>query len=229
LADVIRRTARRGGAVLIPSFAVGRAQALLRMLQQLKSAGRIPNLPLFLNSPMAAAALGVYREHGGELQLDRAGIEGLDDGVDVVESAEESRALNARRGPMVIIAGSGMATGGRIVHHLKTFAPDHRNTIVLAGHQAGGTRGAALLDGAPTVRIHGVDVPVRAEVAQLHGMSSHADASETLAWLRTLAPAPRKVFINHGEPAASDALRQRIERELGWTCHVPSYLETFSL
>lgn len=229
LADVVRRTAARGGVVLIPAFAVGRAQALLHLLRQLKSEGRIPNLPVFLNSPMAAAALEVYRGHAGELRLDRAAVDALTDGVEIVQTADDSRALNARRGPMVIIAGSGMATGGRIVHHLKAFAPGHRNCIVLSGHQAGGTRGASLLAGAPTVRIHGEDIPVRAEVAQLESMSAHADAKETVDWLRGLARPPRKVFINHGEPAASDALRQRIERELGWDCQVPCYLETAQL
>lgn len=226
LADVVRRTAARGGVVLIPAFAVGRAQALLHLLRQLKSTGRIPNLPVFLNSPMAAAALEVYRAHAQELRLDREAVNALTDGVEIVESPDESRALNARRGPMVIIAGSGMATGGRIVHHLKAFAPGHRNTIVLAGHQAAGTRGASLLGGASTVRIHGEDVPVRAEVAQLESMSAHADAREVVQWLRSVGGTPRKVFINHGEPAAADALRQRIERELGWDGYVPSYLET---
>jgi metallo-beta-lactamase family protein len=226
LGDVIRRTAARGGVVLIPAFAVGRAQALLHLLRELRTTGRIPGLPVFLNSPMASAALDVYREHGRELRLDRAALQGLTDGVEIVQTPDESRALNARRGPMVIIAGSGMATGGRIVHHLKAFAPGHRNTIVLAGHQAGGTRGAALLDGSRTIRIHGEDVPVRAEVAQLENMSAHADAREIVDWLRSLGQRPRKVFINHGEPAASDALRQRIERELGWDCQVPCYLET---
>jgi metallo-beta-lactamase family protein len=226
LGDVVRRTAARGGVVMIPAFAVGRAQALLHLLAQLKSAGRIPNVPVFLNSPMAIAALEVYRAHGQELRLDRDALEALTDGVEIVETADESRALNARRGPMVIIAGSGMATGGRIVHHLKAFAPGHRNSIVLAGHQAAGTRGAALQEGAPTLRIHGEDVRVRAEVAQLENMSAHADAREIVAWLRTLDRAPGKVFINHGEPAAADALRQRIERELGWACQLPCYLET---
>jgi len=181
---------------------------------------------VFLNSPMAAAALEIYRAHAQELRLDREAVDALTDGVEIVESPDESRAINARRGPMVIIAGSGMATGGRIVHHLKAFAPGHRNTIVLAGHQAAGTRGASLLGGASTVRIHGEDVPVRAEVAQLESMSAHADAREVVQWLRSVGGAPRKVFINHGEPAAADALRQRIERELGWDAYVPSYLET---
>jgi metallo-beta-lactamase family protein len=226
LGDVVRRTAARGGVVLVPAFAIGRAQAMLHLLRELKSSGRIPNLPVFLNSPMAAAALDIYREHASELRLDREAVEGLTDGVEIVQSAEESSALNARHGPMVIIAGSGMATGGRIVHHLKASAPGHRNAIVLAGHQAGGTRGAALLDGAATLRIHGQDVPVRAEVAQLENMSAHADAREIVDWLRALDRRPTKVFINHGEPAASDALRQRIERELGWDCQVPCYLET---
>jgi metallo-beta-lactamase family protein len=149
--------------------------------------------------------------------------------VRVVETPEESERLNARREPMIVIAGSGMATGGRVVHHLKAFAPDRRNAIVLAGYQAGGTRGAAIAAGARTVRIHGQDVPVRAEVVQLDDMSAHADRGEIVQWLRTLEPAARRAFITHGEPQAADALRQKIERELGWRCSVPYYLESVSL
>ena len=130
---------------------------------------------------------------------------------------------------MVIIAASGMATGGRVVHHLKAFAPDKRNTIVFAGFQAGGTRGAMIAGGSPTVRIHGEDVPVRAEVAMLDDLSAHADAAEIVSWLRGFKSAPKQTFITHGEPAAADAMRQRIERELHWDCHMPSYLEAVSL
>jgi len=147
----------------------------------------------------------------------------------IVGTPEESRLLNTRKGAMVIIAASGMATGGRVVHHLKAFAPDPRNTILFAGFQAGGTRGAIIASGAPTVRIHGEDIPVHAEVAMLDDLSAHADAAEIIGWLKGFKAAPKKTFITHGEPAAADAMRQRIERELHWTCHMPCYLETVAL
>jgi metallo-beta-lactamase family protein len=178
---------------------------------------------------MAAKATSVFLKHPDQLRLTPAERTALAGAADIVDTPEASRELNARRGPMVIIAGSGMATGGRVVHHLKAFAPDHRNTILLAGYQAGGTRGAALAAGATTLRIHGQDVPVRAEVAMLGHLSAHADAGELLAWLRGFAKAPRTTFINHGEPAAADALRVRIERELGWQCHLPYFLEAIDL
>jgi metallo-beta-lactamase family protein len=147
----------------------------------------------------------------------------------IVNTPEESRALNTRRGPMVIIAASGMATGGRVVHHLKAFAPDWRNTILYASFQAGGTRGAAMVGGASSIRIHGEDVPVRAEVAMLDNLSAHADAGEIVEWLKGFSKPPRQTFITHGEPSAGDAMRLRIERELGWPCRVPEYLETVTL
>ena len=147
----------------------------------------------------------------------------------IVNSVEESKALNLSHGPMVLIAGSGMATGGRVVHHLKAFAPDARNAVVFAGYQAGGTRGAAMLAGAETIRIHGEDVPVRAEVVMLSNLSAHADYREILDWLGRIDKPPRRTFVTHGEPAASDALRARIKSELKWDCRVPEYLETVAL
>jgi metallo-beta-lactamase family protein len=178
---------------------------------------------------MAASATEVYLRHTEQLRLSAAEAREVVAGVQVVQTPDESRLLNARKGPMVIIAASGMATGGRVVHHLQAFAPDHRNTIVLAGFQAGGTRGAALAAGAKTLRIFGQDVPVRAEVTQLDHLSAHADADEILRWLGGLARAPRCTFITHGEPAAADALRRRIERELRWPCHLPYYTEVVDL
>ncbi len=229
LAAIINRTSQRGGAVVIPAFAVGRAQNLLHCIRVLRSERRIGDVPVFLNSPMAANATRAWLKHGDQLRLTAAEREAMAALPHVVESAEESEALNGRRGPMVIIAASGMATGGRVVHHLKAFAPDARNTILFAGYQAGGTRGASMLGGAATVRIHGQDIPVRAEIAHIDHLSAHADASEILQWLRGFKSAPRSTFITHGEPAAADALRQRIERELGWNCTVPSYLDTVEL
>ncbi|MFD0667476.1 MBL fold metallo-hydrolase RNA specificity domain-containing protein [Ramlibacter sp. MAHUQ-53] len=229
LADVINRTAARGGVVVIPAFAVGRAQSLLYCIHLLKSRGLIHHLPVYLNSPMAASATQVYLKHHEQLRLSAQECAEVENTAHIVQSAEESRLLNARKGPMVIIAASGMATGGRVVHHLQAFAPDKRNTILLAGFQAGGTRGAALAGGAKTLRIFGEEVPVRAEVAQLDHLSAHADADEILAWLGTFSRAPKTTFITHGEPPAADALRQRIERTLGWDCHMPFYTETVDL
>ncbi|HAL38917.1 MAG TPA: MBL fold metallo-hydrolase [Polaromonas sp.] len=229
LADVINRTAARGGAVIIPSFAVGRAQSLLYCIHLLKSQGAIHDLPVFLNSPMAASATGVYERHRTELRLTAAQCQAMTHTAQIVHTPDESRLLNTRHGPMIIIAASGMATGGRVVHHLKAFAPDKRNTILFAGFQAGGTRGATIVGGAPTVRIFGKDVPIRAEVAMLDSLSAHADAAEIISWLRGFKSAPRQTFITHGEPVAADAMRQRIERELHWPCHMPYYLESVAL
>ncbi len=229
LADVIRRTTARGGAVLIPSFAVGRAQALLYAIHLLRKRGEIHHLPVYLNSPMAAHATEVYLRHPELLRIPREAAEAMVRETTFVETPDDSRALNTRKGPMVIVAASGMATGGRVLHHLVSLAPDHRNTILLAGYQAGGTRGAALAGGAKSLRVFGQDVPVRAEVAQLDHLSAHADAGEILGWLGGLASPPRRTFITHGEPDAADALRKRIEHEMGWNCHLPYYTETVTL
>jgi metallo-beta-lactamase family protein len=147
----------------------------------------------------------------------------------IVDSVEASKALNRRKGPMVIVSASGMATGGRVLHHLIAFAPDPRNAIVLCGYQAGGTRGAALAAGSKQLRVFGQDVQVGAEVIQLAAGSAHADSNEILAWLRSSPKAPKKVFVTHGEPDAADALRARIEHELGWPAHFPEYLEHVDL
>lgn len=229
LAAIINRTAARGGAVVIPAFAVGRAQSLLHAISQLKAQGAIHHLPVYLDSPMAASALRVYEKHPGELHLSPGECAAMADAAQIVDTPQASQALSARRGPMVIIAASGMATGGRVVHHIKAFAPHKRNTLLFAGFQAGGTRGASITGGAPSVRIHGQEVPIRAEVARLDSLSAHADSGEIMQWLSGFTTAPRTTFITHGEPAAADALRQRIGRELGWACHMPFYLERVTL
>ncbi len=234
LASLIRATVARGGVMLIPAFAVGRTQTLLHFIHSLKERGEIPaDLPVFLNSPMATEATGAYvkycARHGAEHRLTPTQIQALSHTAVFVDSPDDSRRLNARGGPMVIIAGSGMATGGRVVHHLKAFAPDPRNTILFAGFQAGGTRGATMVAGAGSVKIHGEYVPVRAQVAMIENLSAHADAGEILAWLRGFEQAPRQTFITHGEPAAADALRRDIEEALGWRCSVPDYMESVEL
>lgn len=229
LAEVVRRTAARKGIVIIPSFAVGRAQAVLYCLNQLKQKGAIPDIPVYLNSPMAVDATRIFQRHPGEHRLTQAECAALSGTAKFVQTIEESKALNRREGPMIIIAGSGMATGGRVVHHLKSFAPDARNTVLFTGFQAGGTRGATMMEGASSIKIHGEYVPLRAEVAMLDNFSGHADANELVAWLRACGKAPRNIFITHGEPVAADALRHRIEEELHWPCQVPDYLERVSL
>lgn len=229
LREILLRVFARKGVVVIPSFAVGRAQLLLHVIAQLQAEGEIPAEPVYLNSPMATDVGALYRQYPHLHRLDPAALDQMRNTVRVVTTVEESKALNARKGPMVIVSASGMATGGRVLHHLIAFAPDPRNAIVLCGYQAGGTRGAALADGARMVRIYGQEVPVNAEVVQLAAGSAHADADEVLAWLRSAPRQPAKVFVTHGEPDAADALRLRIEHELGWNAHVPDYLEKVEL
>jgi len=225
LAAVIARTAARGGTVVVPAFAVGRAQALLHCIGELKAAGRIPDMPVYLNSPMAADVTGLYRRHIGEHRLDAAQCARLGAVARIVATVEESRRLNELKYPSIIVSASGMASGGRVLHHLKAYAPRARNTVLLSGFQAMGTRGAALQAGATDLRIHGETVPVRAEVARIDGLSAHADRDGLLAWIGALPTAPRQVFVTHGEPAAADALRQAVQARHGWPCSVPEYLE----
>jgi len=228
LGDLIRRVAGRGGVVLIPAFAVGRTETILLHLSRLRDRRQIPDVPVFLNSPMAVAVTDVYRRHRSEHRLDPAELERMYALATPVRSVDESKLLNLRGGPMVIISASGMLTGGRILHHVLAYGADRRNAIVLTGFQAGGTRGSALLAGARSLRIFGADVPIAAEVLSIDSMSAHADADELVDWMR-LAEPPRQVFLVHGEPAATDALRARISRELGWRVRVPEHQETVAL
>ncbi len=227
--EIIRKTAARGGIVVVPSFAVGRAQALMYAIHRLKSRREIPDLPVFLNSPMAMNATALYQQHATQHHLTHEQCHGMCSAATIVNSVEESQALNALKVPAVIIAASGMATGGRVLHHLIAYASDPKNAIVLTGYQAGGTRGAAIAAGAAEVKIFGQRVPIRAEVHQINGYSAHADADEVMAWLRCFEQPPKRVFITHGDPQAADTLRQRIGDELKWDAHVPDHLETVTL
>lgn len=229
LLAVLRRVIARNGVVVIPAFAVGRAQMLLHVIARLQATGQLADVPVYLNSPMAASVGGLYRQYPHLHRLDAAALGAMQRVTHVVESVEASKALNRRKGPMIIVSASGMATGGRVLHHLVAFAPEPRNAIVLCGFQAGGTRGAALAAGQKQLRIFGQEVHVGAEVVQLAAGSAHADAGEILAWLRTAPTPPRKVFVTHGESDAADALRARIEHELGWPAHFPEYLEQVDL
>jgi metallo-beta-lactamase family protein len=235
LERIFREAVARGGAVVVPAFAVGRTQELLYHLEQLESAGRVPRLPKYLDSPMAAAATRIYaatpedfdeemRElvHEGRSPLAQAE-------VTTTATVEESRAINRVKGPAIIISASGMATGGRVLHHLRRRLPDPATTVLLVGYQAEGTRGRRLQEGGPTVRIFGEDVPVRAHVETVHGFSAHADADGLLRWLRTAQRPPRRVFLVHGDPEPARVLEGRIRSELGWEVAVPRFLDRFAI
>ena len=229
LATALQRVLARGGVAVIPAFAVGRAQMLLHIIARLQTDGAIPAVPVYLNSPMATDVTALYRRYPDMHRLDEAALQDMSRRTRIVNSVEESIALNRRKGPMIIVSASGMVTGGRVLHHLVAFAPDPLNAILLSGYQAGGTRGAALAAGAKSVRIYGQDVAVNAEVIQLQAASAHADSDELLAWLRSAPRAPKVVYVTHGEPDAADALRVRIQRELGWHAHAPEYREQVDL
>lgn len=230
LARIISDTVQRGGSVLMPAFAVGRAQALMLVLQRLKAAGAIPaELPVYLDSPMAVQATTLYHKHRRLLRVGAREADHLADGVRMVADAQQSMRLTRSRWPSVIISASGMATGGRVLHHLKAMAPVAKHHIVFAGFQVGGSRGARLVAGASEVKIHGEYVPVRAQVSQLEGFSGHADADELMDWMRTLRKPPRQTFVVHGEPDAADALRLRIKDQLGWSVRVPQHGENVEL
>lgn len=229
LADIINRTTGRGGTVVIPAFAVGRAQSILYHLERLISSGRLPNVPVFLDSPMAINATDMLCSHLDDHRLSAEQCKRACGIAEYVRDVEASKELTVSRMPKVIISASGMATGGRVLHHLKGYAPDPRNTILFSGFQAAGTRGAAMVGGADKIKIHGQYIPVRAEVQNLPMLSAHADADEIIAWLSRFEKAPKMTFISHGEPTASDELRRRIEEELGWPCRIPEHLEKADL
>jgi len=230
LERIVKDTVARGGRLIIPAFAVGRAEEVLYWLKRLEDAGRIDPLPVYLDSPMAVNALAFYARHEKELDSDvqTAGAEVHAYATRrfiAVGSARESRAITTSTGPAIIISASGMATGGRVLHHLTACLPDARNTVLFVGYQSEGTRGRALVDGAKSVKIHGVSVPVAARIEKIDSMSAHADQQEIVRWLRTFATPPQRTFLVHGEAPAQDALKQVIEKSLGWAVHVPQHGE----
>lgn len=223
LARIVTETAGRGGVVLVPAFAVGRAQHMLHLLAELERAGRVPHLPVFLDSPMAISATRIFCDHGEDHRLSEAQCHSMCDLAEYTRTPKESKAIDERSGPMIVVSASGMATGGRILHHFRRFLSDRRTTVAFAGFQAAGTRGRSLVDGADEVKVHGQYVPVRARIEQLHGLSAHADYREMLDWLEVGALAPGRVFVTHGESSAADAFRRRIEDSLGWEAVVPEH------
>ncbi len=234
LADAINRTSNRGGAIVIPAFAVGRTQTLMYILRKLEDGKRIPTLPVFVDSPMAISVTDLYlrhrEDHDVEFTREEAGGDPLNaHTVHMTRSVEESKQINRVNTPCIILSASGMATGGRVLHHLAQRLPDARNAVLLVGFQAEGTRGRALLEGAKTLRIYGEDVPVNAEVVELRQLSAHAGQSEILRWLAGVPAPPRQTFMVHGEPAAASALQGIIQSKLGWRVTLPAYRQSYPL
>ncbi|HXG16891.1 MAG TPA: MBL fold metallo-hydrolase [Calidithermus sp.] len=235
LERLIRAAVARGGPIVVPAFAVGRTQDLMYHLGRLERAGRIPRLPIYLDSPMAIRATELYRAHLEELDgearaMVARGASPFEAGeFHLARTVEESRAINDVSGPAIIVSASGMATGGRVLHHLRRRLPDPRTTVLLVGYQALGTRGRRLEDGERSVRIFGEDVPVRATVEVLHGLSAHADADGLLRWLGTARRPPRRTFVVHGDPGPAAALAARIRKALGWEVVVPAYRDRVPL
>jgi len=240
LAGVVNDTLKRGGKVIIPSFALGRVEELLYWINLLEDRGQIPEVPVFVDSPMAATVLNAYRRRADELDPEITAHAGANGGraaaerrlclfctahLRVVASIEDSRDVQESNQPSIVISASGMATGGRVLHHLERALPDARNTVLFAGYQAAGTRGRKLTDGAQFSRIHGQEIPVRARIEQLDSMSAHADVNEIMRWLGGFEQPPGLTCLVHGEPEPMDALKARIERELGWTVKTPAHQE----
>ncbi len=229
IANIINTTVSRKGTLLIPAFAVGRTQTVLLYLSELLRDGTIPQIPIYLNSPMATNATGIYHDFQEEHKLSLRACQDMCTVATYINSMEESIRLNANKDPKIIVSASGMATGGRVIHHLKAFAPNPNNTLLFTGFQAIGTRGEKIVNGAKSIRIHGGDIPIRAEVHNILSLSAHADQQELLQWVRKIKHGPKKVFITHGEEEASLALQKALKKHFSFNTEIPDYLATFEL
>lgn len=230
---IINRTVERGGKVIIPSFAVGRTQEALYILRKLEKQGRLPNIPIYLNSPLAIDATDIYEQFMHEHNFFKNGIAPKEafhpSRLVMVQEASDSKRLNNLDEPAIIVSSSGMMTGGRILHHLKAYLPDPKSTLVITGFQVAGTRGRAILDGAKAVKIHGVPVAVKAEIEFIESLSAHGDWRDIMRWLKGFEKPPKMTFLVHGEPDGLQVMKERIENELKWNVTIPKYLEKFDL
>lgn len=225
LADIINRTVKRGGTVVIPAFAVGRTQMLLYYIQRLKAQNKISDIPVFVDSPMAINVTELFSRHADENRLTPEQCAAVCNVAQYVRTVDESIALGKQKMPMILISASGMATGGRVVHHIYNFAPDYRNTILFTGFQAGGTRGDRFVRGEKEIKMFGQLIPVQAEIAQMGNLSAHVDYVEMLDWLSQVKKAPKTIFITHGEKESALSLKEKIEHKLHWNCVIPDYLD----
>jgi metallo-beta-lactamase family protein len=226
LCDAVRDTVEHGGTVLIPAFAVGRAQLIMYYLHMLQDSGQLPrSLPIYLDSPMAISASELMLKYMNDHRLPAPLVKAVCNTARYIRTIDESKALDENANvPKIIISASGMATGGRILHHLKHYMGERRNTIILAGYQAEGTRGDRMAKGEAEIKIHGYMRPLRARVVKLDNMSAHADYNEILGWLKHFTHPPKKIFIVHGEHGAAESLKKKISTELGWNGYVPQYM-----
>ena len=229
IGKVITDTAKNGGSVLIPAFAVGRAQMILHLLERLKAKNQIPHLPVYLNSPMAIKATEVFHRFHERHRLTKEDCKRIDAMTHYVRTVEESMNLATQNFPAIIVSASGMASGGRVLHHLKQMLPNHRNTILFAGYQSMATRGEKLVHGASSVRIHGQDIPVKARICHFDAFSAHGDAPQIIDWLRSIKTPPQQVFVTHGEQEAATAMADKITQTLGWNARVPELEEQVEL
>ncbi|CAM2759697.1 MBL fold metallo-hydrolase RNA specificity domain-containing protein [Legionella worsleiensis] len=229
IADIVNTTYNRGGTVLIPAFAVGRSQTILYYIYLLKKNKLIPDIPLYLDSPMAIDATELLLKNSNEHKLSPELCRAVCHVARYVQTSDESMAIDRDKQPKIIISASGMMTGGRVLHHLKALVTNPLNTILMTGFQASGTRGDRMLRHEPTVKIHGDEYPVKAQLELLTNASAHADYQEILYWLSHFNQAPKKVFITHGEPTASQALKEQIEKRFKWACELPTYLQKAEL
>jgi len=235
LARVINESVKRGGSLVIPSFAVGRTQELLFCIRELEEQGKIPSLPVFVDSPMAIDTTMIFEKRKGDYNLEAKVLEL--EGKNILKtrqikfcrSTEESKQLDEQKIPGIIISASGMVEGGRILHHLAHRLPHPQNTVLFIGFQAAGTRGRTIVEGKPTVKIHGQQIPIRAKIENISGFSAHADYNEILAWLMGFNRPPLKTFIVHGEPEAAEALAEKIKNRFGWDVIIPKFKESFEI
>ena len=233
LEAVTKEAIARGGLMLVASFAIGRCQQLVYLLRTLMAAGRLPEIPVWVDSPMAVDAMEVFRKHGAEHDFSEAKMQGVAESlaspfVRMAKTANESKAINSHTGPGIVIASSGMMNGGRILHHLARRLPDPKTTVLVAGFQAIGTRGRSLIDGAKFLRIHGRDIPVKAAVRRVDALSGHADRREIGRWLGSM-PAPKRTFLVHGEPVAARGMAEFLQDTRGWAAHIPTIGESVEL
>src|SRR5271163_810740 len=236
LAGIVNRVVKRGGSIIVPAFAIGRTQTFMYYLRQLEDQQRIPRMPVYVDSPMALSATDLYLKHKEDHDEEylREESSGKGDPLNVHEfhltrTAEESKSINKVKTPCIIVSASGMVSGGRVLHHLALRLPDARNAVILAGFQADGTRGRALLEGAKTLKLYGQNVAVNAEIVEMGQFSAHAGKSELLRWLGALPAAPKQTYLTHGEPAAAQALQASITEKFHWKAAVARYLDTVEL
>lgn len=229
LQQIITETLARGGSVLIPSFAVGRAQLLLFHIKELLKSQRIPKVPVYLNSPMAISATKLYQTFNKQLKFSAEDCREIDQITHYVRTQEESVALNAKNYPAIIVSASGMASGGRVLHHLKSLVSNHRNSIIIVGFQAAGTRGRMLMEGVKDIKIHGGIYPVKAQIHNIGSLSAHGDYGEILRWLKQIPLAPKQIYVTHGESSAADCMRIVVRDNLHCNARVPELGETVNI